>query len=101
MSSKSFKPLIIVTCVKGIIPFFYVSLLPQFIDPAGSVLAQSFILGVTQIAISVSINALIVCMAGSLAKFLTRRPTWLAAQRWIMGLVLAGLALRLATDTRR
>ncbi len=84
------------------IAIMYLSLLPQFIDPSrGSVLSQSLVLGCTQIAISVCVNAVIAISAGSIAVFLTRHPTWAAVQRWIMGTVLAGLALRIATEARR
>nr|WP_249170156.1 LysE family translocator [Burkholderia vietnamiensis] len=79
----------------------YLSLLPQFISPAyGSVLAQSLALGCVQIAVSVSINALIACMAGSIAGFLAGRPLWARTQRWLMGTVLAGLAVRIAVESR-
>ena len=64
-------------------------------------LAQSLVLGTTQIAISISVNAMIAITAGSVAGFLGRRPAWLRLQRWLMGTVLAGLALRLATEARR
>jgi len=81
----------------------YLSLLPQFIDPTGhgSVLAQSLVLGFTQIAISVSVNALIAVMAGSIAAFLASKPVWQRVQRWLMGTVLAGLAVRMAFEGRR
>lgn len=80
----------------------YLALLPQFIDPVqGSVLTQSMALGFAQIAISVSVNAVIALAAGSIALFLGRRPTWLLVQRWLMGTVLAGLAVRMALETRR
>ncbi|MEN1585680.1 LysE family translocator [Pseudomonas aeruginosa] len=80
---------------------FYLALLPQFIDPARSVLAQSLALGGVQIGISVAVNALIVAAAGAIAAFLAGRPRWIAAQRWVMGGVLSALALRMATDARR
>ncbi|MEO9339886.1 LysE family translocator [Mesorhizobium sp. SB112] len=84
------------------IAVMYLSLLPQFIDPAvGSVLTQSLTLGLTQIVISVGVNALIAMAAGSIAVFLAGRPMWLVVQRWIMGTVLAGLAVRMATEARR
>jgi threonine/homoserine/homoserine lactone efflux protein len=80
----------------------YLSLLPQFVDRAtGDVMGQTLALGVTQIAISVMVNAAIVVMAGSVAAFLTGRPLWARAQRWLMGGVLAGLALRMAWDSGR
>ena len=84
------------------IAMLYLSLLPQFIDPAqGSVLIQSLALGFTQIAVSVSVNAMIAVAAGSIAVFLGARPTWLLVQRWLMGTVLAGLAMRMAFEARR
>ncbi|NED95231.1 LysE family translocator [Phytoactinopolyspora alkaliphila] len=84
------------------IAVLYVSLLPQFIDPTrGSVALQSLILGSSQIAIALLVNAMIVLFAGSLATFLAQRPLWLRAQRYVMGTVLGGLAVKLATDRSR
>jgi threonine/homoserine/homoserine lactone efflux protein len=84
------------------IAILYLSLLPQFIDPHhGSVLAQSLELGSIQIALSVSVNATVAITAGSIAAFLAGRPTWLKLQRWLMGTVLAGLAIRIAADGGR
>lgn len=80
----------------------YLSLLPQFITPGhGNVLQQSLVLGATQMTISLTVNALIVLMAGTIAGFLARRPLWLATQRWLMGTVLAGLAAHMAVQSRR
>ncbi len=80
----------------------YLSLLPQFIDPAhGSVLTQALILGSTQIVISLTINGLIAMAAGSIAIILSTRPMWILIQRWLMGTALAGLGLRMALDSRR
>ena len=79
----------------------YLSLLPQFIDPLhSSVLTQALCLGATQMVISVTVNALIAVAAGSVAAFLTARPTWLSLQRWFMGTVLAGLAVKMAAEAR-
>ena len=84
------------------IAVMYLSLLPQFLDPAqGTILGQSLVLGSVQILISVSVNALIAILAGSIATFLAGRPAWLVLQRWLMGTVLAGLAVRMATEARR
>ncbi|MFV0261246.1 MAG: LysE family translocator [Kluyvera sp.] len=84
------------------IAIVYLSLLPQFINPAhGSVLAQSLLLGMTQIVISVSINALVAISAGTIALFLVRRPSFGVIQRWLMGGVLTGLAVKIATESRR
>ncbi len=84
------------------IAVMYLSLLPQFIEPAaGSVLAQSLALGAVQIVISVSVNAAIVLGAGAMARFLATRPLWMRVQRWAMGTVLAALALSVLHDARR
>jgi threonine/homoserine/homoserine lactone efflux protein len=83
------------------IAILYVSLLPQFVRPEqGHVAEQTLVLGLTQIAVALSLNALIVLSAGSIAGFLATRPAWLRAQRYIMGTVLAGLALRIAAERR-
>lgn len=80
----------------------YLSLLPQFIEPSrGRVLTQSLVLCATQILISVSVNAMMVVMAGGIATFLATRPSWAVVQRWLMGTVLAGLAVRMAAEARR
>jgi len=84
------------------IAVLYLSLFPQFVDPGrGHVLAQSMVLGGTQIAISASVNALIVVMAGTISAFLAARPLWSRVQRWIMGTVLGLLAVRMAVDARK
>ncbi len=84
------------------IAIMYLSLLPQFIDPVhGSVLMQSFILGLTQITISVTVNVMIVMAAGSIAGFLGTKPLWALIQRWLMGMVLFGLAMRMLIWERR
>jgi threonine/homoserine/homoserine lactone efflux protein len=84
------------------IAMLYLALLPQFIDPAqGSVLTQSLILGSVQTVISVSVNGIIALTAGSIAAFLGTRPSWLLMQRYLMGTVLAGLAVKIAFEAKR
>ncbi|MFI7423567.1 LysE family translocator [Nonomuraea sp. NPDC049684] len=81
------------------IAILYLSLLPQFIDPAmGHVLLQSLALGSVQIAIGTLVNALIAISAGGLAAFLARRPVWLRVQRYAMGTVLGIFAVRMVAD---
>ncbi|MGI5285324.1 LysE family translocator [Nonomuraea polychroma] len=81
------------------IAILYLSLLPQFIDPAmGHVLLQSLALGSVQIVVATTVNGLIAISAGSLAAFLLGRPLWLRIQRYVMGTVLGGFAIHMATD---
>ncbi|WP_261641389.1 LysE family translocator [Erwinia mallotivora] len=80
----------------------YLTLLPQFIRPGqGDVLAQSLTLGTVQIAISLLVNALIIYAAGTIASLMAERPAWQKIQRWLMGTVLTGLALKMVFDGRK
>ncbi len=84
------------------IAILYVSLLPQFVDPArGHLAGQSLALGLTQICVALTVNAMIVLSAGGVSTFLARRPAWLRVQRYVMGTALAGLAVRIAADRSR
>jgi len=79
----------------------YLSLLPQFIDPArGQVLSQSLAQGLTQIVISLTINGMICLPAGEITLFRSGHPAWVLIQRWLMATVLGGLALHMATEAR-
>jgi threonine/homoserine/homoserine lactone efflux protein len=62
---------------------------------------QGFVLGGVQIGIALTVNLLIVLAAGTIALFLGTRPSWLRIQRYLMGTVLGGLAVKLATDHAR
>lgn len=80
----------------------YLSILPQFVDPErGSVFVQSVLLGLLQIGISFTFNLLIALSAAGIAAWFARKPAWLALQRYFMGSVLGGLAVRMALEPRR
>ncbi|MET4159000.1 LysE family translocator [Agromyces sp. PvR057] len=77
----------------------YVALIPQFIVPAhGAVIAQGFLLGGVQIAVSLVVNALLIVGAGAIAAFLRRRPAWLAWQRRATAALLAGVGIALLIE---
>lgn len=76
---------------------FYLSFFPQFIKPEyGSILGQSFQLGVVQIIISFAVNFLIVISAAKMAGWFVKKPIWLRIQKWFMASVLTGLAVKMA-----
>jgi len=84
------------------IALFYLALLPQFIDASrGSVFAQSLVLGLMQIAIGIVSDLGFVLAAAHIAAWLGQRPLWSALQRWVLGTVFAGIALKLAFETRK
>lgn len=77
----------------------FLSLLPQFIDyQDGSVFRQSLMLGSLLIVAFASVNGLVAICSGSMATFLSRRPGFLLAQRWMMGIVLIALGAHMTVD---
>ena len=77
----------------------YLALIPQFVDPsAGHTTAQGFTLGAIQIAVSLTVNCLIVVAAGAVAAFLVARPRWTAWQRRVTGTMLGAVAVALALE---
>ena len=83
------------------VAIFYLSVLPQFISPAsGSVLAQSLLLGSTQVFIGSSVNLMVTLSAAAMASWFSKHRLWLAIQRYVMGLVLGALAVKLLTQQR-
>ncbi|MFI5859949.1 LysE family translocator [Streptomyces sp. NPDC051546] len=77
----------------------YLTLIPQFIDPhRGHPAVQGLTLGSVQIAVSLTVNALIVIAAGTVAAFLGRRPGWATAQRRVTGTLLGAVALLLVRE---
>ncbi|MFG1796607.1 LysE family translocator [Nocardia sp. NPDC049149] len=84
------------------IAIIYMALIPQFVNPEhGRVWLQSLLLGSVQISIALIVNGMIVLGAAAVATFLTGRPLWLRAQRWITGTLLGTIAVLLATDRSR
>ncbi len=76
---------------------FYLSFFPQFIKPEnGSILSQSFQLGIVQILISFTVNFLIVLSAAKMAGWFSKKPIWIRIQKWFMASVLTGLAVKMA-----
>lgn len=83
------------------VAMFYLSFFPQFLHPErGQVLLQSLSLGAIQITVSMAVNVLLIFSAAGLALFLNRNPGWLRVQRYVMGSVLALLAVRLLAEKR-
>ncbi|MBU9213065.1 LysE family translocator [Burkholderia gladioli] len=80
----------------------FLSLLPQFIDyQTGDVFRQSMLLGASLVVAFAAVNGAVAIGSGSLAGFLAKRPNWLRAQRWVMGLMLFSLAAKMALDIWR
>jgi threonine/homoserine/homoserine lactone efflux protein len=63
--------------------------------------AQSLILASALNLIGFGVNGGVILAASRFARFLGARPGIARAQRWFLGTVFGGLALRLALDDRR
>jgi threonine/homoserine/homoserine lactone efflux protein len=82
------------------IALFFLALFPQFVDPArGAALWQVLVLASVFNLIGFCVNGAVILAAGRLVDWLRRRPGVARYQRWFMGTVFGGLALRLALET--
>jgi len=80
---------------------FQLALFPQFVDPArGSVLAQSLVLALTQLIIVVAGDSVCVFAATGARRWFARRPGWGGWSKRALAGVFAGLAARLALQSR-
>ena len=84
------------------VALFQLALFPQFVDPAhGSVLAQSLVLGATQLVIVAACDSICVMTAARVRRWFGVRP---ALSRWskrLLAGVFGALALRLVIESRR
>ena len=84
------------------VALFFVSFLPQFVDPhAGSVTVQTLLLGAIFDINGTLILVIIALMAGTAGQWLSRRPTFLKYQQWFSGSVLVALGAKLALPDER
>ncbi|NVK21178.1 MAG: LysE family translocator [Kangiellaceae bacterium] len=83
------------------VAIFFISLLPQFIQPeAGNALNQLIILGITVNVIALSINIAIVLLSQVLTARLRQSSRISIVLHKAMGAVFVALGLRLANETR-
>jgi len=84
------------------VALFQLALFPQFVDPAlGSVLAQSLVLGATQLVIVAGFDALCVLAAADLKRRFAGASRWAAWSKRLLAGVFGALALRLVLEERR
>lgn len=79
------------------IALMYAALIPQFVTAGnGPTWSQFLQLGLTQIIVAVTVNALIVVVAARFATYLGRHPRVLRAQRSSSGAVLGYFSIKMA-----
>ena len=81
---------------------FYLSFVPQFVDPArGNAFMQFILLGLIFNVGGNIVNLLVALFFGRIGDWLSQHPRVWQYQRWFTASVLAGLALHLAIFARR
>ncbi len=84
------------------IALFFLSFLPQFVDPArGSVAGQTLFFGLLFHVTGVPINMLVAVAGSAIAAWFSLNPLFERIRNWLSGTVLIGLGVRLALSERR
>ncbi len=80
---------------------FYVSFVPQFLDPAkGSLLAQFILMGIIFNVMGNLINLAVALSMGRLAEWLGRHPAVWRGQQWLTATILGGIAMHMVLSER-
>jgi threonine/homoserine/homoserine lactone efflux protein len=80
---------------------FFMVFLPQFVDPSkGSIATQLVTLGLVLSAASVVFNTALGAFSGQLGTLVQRHPRAATFQKWLLGGVLAALAVRMFLTER-
>lgn len=81
---------------------FFVSFLPQFVDPSsGGVAGQMLLLGFLFVLVNLPIDATVAWFSGGVGDLLRRRPRFSKGMRLLSGGVMVGLGLKLALTEQR
>jgi threonine/homoserine/homoserine lactone efflux protein len=81
---------------------FVLALFPQFVRPeAGSIMMQIMLLATVLNLIGFSVNGIVIVAAGSLGRVFAGQSSLRWLSQYLLGAVFAGLAIRLAFDSRR
>ena len=81
---------------------FVLALFPQFVKPeAGSVALQIMVLATVLNAIGLVVNGVVILMASRLGRLFSGEGRWRRLPQMLLATVFAGLAVRLAFDSRR
>lgn len=81
---------------------FFVSFLPQFVDPSsGGVAGQMLLLGFLFVLVNLPVDAAVAWFSGGIGDLLRRRPRFYEGVRFLSGGVMVGLGLKLALSEQR
>jgi len=92
----------ITTVLNPKVAVFFLSFLPQFVDPSrGSAALQFLLLGAIFTTGGTMVNTMVGLMFGYVGNWLERRPLFWRVQRYASASILVGLGLSLALPDRR
>jgi threonine/homoserine/homoserine lactone efflux protein len=99
--SRMYRQGLVTSALNPKLAVFQLALFPQFLDPSrGHLLAQSLILAATQLVIVVAGDSLCVALASRARRWFAARPRWDRWSKRALAGVFAGLAARLAVESR-
>ncbi len=99
--SRIFFQGVVTSILNPKVALFFLSFLPQFVDPSrGSVALQVLILGVIITCTGTTVNVSVGLLFGQIGGWLDRRPTFWKFQRWVTGSVFVALGASLALPDR-
>jgi len=94
-STSPFREAVLVNVLNPQVALFFLAFLPQFVDGAGHVPSQLSMLGTIYAALTMAYLAAVAVGSSSVRRLLFTRPRLAAGVRWLSGLILVGLGLRL------
>ena len=98
---KAWRAAVLVSLLNPKVAVFVLAFLPQFVDPSrGSAFAQFMVLGLILNIGGTMINALVGAFAGGIGRWLGRRPSFARLAEKLTGLLLLGIAARIALERR-
>ena len=99
--AHAFRQGIIVNALNPKTALFFLSIFPQFVDPAAAnATVQSLVLAVVFVVLATAFNTSYVLMAAGLRAFLLRGRALHVMRRWVSGSLFLGLGLLAATAGR-
>ena len=98
---RAFGQGVIVNTLNPKVALFFLSFLPQFIDPAdGPAWSQSLVLGTAFVVLGFVIDASWATLAGAVRHLLVRGPAQQFVRRWVSGTMFVGLGVLAARAHR-
>ncbi|SDK71617.1 LysE family translocator [Natronorubrum texcoconense] len=94
-TASPFREAVLVNVLNPQVALFFLAFLPQFVDRAGHVPSQLSILGAIYAIVTMGYLVTVAVGSSAVRQLLFTRPRVAAGVRWLSGLILIGLGLRL------